>query len=76
MCRPAGRPAYFWDLMDGEQVKEGQPQGAWEFEMTPSLQRLLDTFDADKAKVEPQSFYTVLKQARREMFAHLGMGQR
>ena len=60
--------------MEGEQVKGGHPQGAWEFEETPALRQVVDAFEAGQATVEPRAFHQLVNQTRREMFAHLGIG--
>jgi hypothetical protein len=60
--------------MDGEDVKPGHPQGAWEFEETPALSQVVDDFNAGKAKVEPQAFHQMVNRTRKDMFNFLGIG--
>jgi len=63
------------DLVDlGEEVKAGQPQGAWEFDETPALRALVDAFNAHEASVEPQALHTMINRTRRELFAFLRIG--
>lgn len=58
---------------DGDEVREGHPQGAWEFE-GDGADLWATEFEKGQAKVEPRQFYATVKRMRREMFKFLGIG--
>lgn len=59
---------------DGE-LKPDHPSGVWTFASSKSLDGDLGLYSQGLAKVEPKSFYRLLKGIRREMFSFLGIGQ-
>lgn len=61
--------------VDGEEVKPGQPQGAWECRDTGTLRDLVAEFENGEALVDPKEFQECLNATRRAMFKFLGIGQ-
>jgi hypothetical protein len=61
---------------DGEEVRPGHPQGAWQFVDSPQLQQLVNEFSSGDAAVDPATFRDALNATRRNMFTHLGIGSR
>lgn len=57
------------------EVRPGHPQGSWLFEETDNVRTLVEHYQNDEARVEPQQFYQVVNTTRRKMFKHLGIGQ-